>query len=71
MRTVKEQGGVSIAVHPADDVKSAEKTAKLKTDRRVHFTTDADYADGSKLDAYVKAAIDKMVAVERLKALER
>ncbi|MBL4537375.1 MAG: haloacid dehalogenase-like hydrolase [Oceanicaulis sp.] len=71
MRTVKEQGGVSIAVHPAGDVKGAEKTAKLKTDRRVHFTTDADYSDGSKLDAYVKAAIDKMVAVERLKTLER
>ncbi|WP_270373664.1 HAD family hydrolase [Marinicauda sp. Alg238-R41] len=70
MRTVKEQGGVSIAVHPAGDETLAEKTAALKTDRRVQFTADADYSDGSPLDAYVKAAIDKMAAVERLRALE-
>ena len=71
MRTVKEQGGVSIAVHPAGDAAGAAKTAALKDERRVHFTADADYSDGSPLDAYVKAAIEKMAAVERLKALER
>ena len=71
MRTVKEQGGVSIAVHPAGDGALADKTAALKADARVHFTADADYSDGSDLDAYVKAAIDKMAAVERLKAMER
>jgi len=71
MRTVKEQGGVSIAVHPAGDTKGEAKTAKLKADRRVQFTADADYSAGSPLDVYVKAAIDKMVAVERLKALEK
>ena len=71
MRTVKEQGGVSIAVHPAGDGALAEKTAALKADARVHFTADADYSEGSDLDAYVKAAIDKMAAVERLKAMER
>jgi hypothetical protein len=71
MRTVKEQGGVSIAVHPAGDEAGAKKTAALKDDTRVHFTADADYTDGSKLDEYVKAAITKMAAVERLKALER
>ncbi len=71
MRTVKEQGGVSIAVHPAGDDALVKKTAALKADARVHFTADADYTDGSALDAYVKAAIDKMAAVEALKALER
>ena len=71
MRTVKEQGGVSIAVHPAGDGALAEKTAALKADARVHFTADADYSDGSDLDVYVKAAIDKMAAVERLRAMER
>ncbi|MEQ8404175.1 MAG: HAD family hydrolase [Oceanicaulis sp.] len=71
MRTVKEQGGVSIAVHPPGDQALAEKTAGLKTDRRVQFTADADYTEGSPLDRYVRAAIDKMAAVERLKALER
>lgn len=71
MRTVKEQGGVSIAVHPSGDAAGAAKTAKLKEDRRVHFTADADYSDGAALDVYVKAVIDKIAAVERLKALER
>jgi phosphoserine phosphatase len=71
MRTVKEQGGISIAVHPADDDTLAAKTAKLKADRRVHLNTEADYSDGSALDIYVKAAIEKMAAVEALKALER
>jgi len=71
MRTVKEQGGISIAVHPAGDAVLAKKTAKLKTDHRVQFATDADYSEGSALDVYVKAAIDKMAAVEVLKALEQ
>ncbi|MFP4518205.1 MAG: HAD family hydrolase [Oceanicaulis sp.] len=71
MRTVKEQGGVSIAVHPPGDAKLMEKTAALKKDRRVQFTADADYSEGSALDTYVRAAIDKMAAVERLKGLER
>jgi len=71
MRTVKEQGGVSIAVHAAGDEAGALKTAKLKAERRVQFTSDADYSEGASLDVYVKAAIDKMVAVERLRALER
>ena len=71
MRTVKEQGGTSIAVHPADDAASKAKTAKLKAEHRVQFTADADYSEGAALDLYVKAAIEKMAAVEALKALER
>jgi len=71
MRTVKEQGGVSIAVHPPEDEALAAKTAQLKADHRVHFTAQADFTEGSGLDAYVAAAIDKIAAVERLKALER
>lgn len=71
MRTVKEQGGISIAVHPAGDAAGAAKTAALKADRRVHFTADADYRDGSALDLYVRAAIEKAASVERLRALER
>jgi len=71
MRTVKEQGGVSIAVHPPEDEALAAKTAQLKADRRVHFTARADFTEGSALDVYVAAAIDKIAAVERLTALER
>lgn len=70
MRTVKEQGGIAIAVHPEDDAASIGKVAGLKKDGRVHFTAAADYTDGMPLDEYVRAAIDKMAAVERLKALE-
>jgi len=71
MRTVKASGGVSIAVYAADNQSSHDTAQNLIAQNRVHFTADADYSDGSALDAYVKAAIDKMAAVERLKALER
>ncbi|KAA5803735.1 haloacid dehalogenase-like hydrolase [Alkalicaulis satelles] len=71
MRMVKEQGGVSIAVHPPADEALAAKTAQLKADRRVHFTAEADYCEGSALDAYMEAVIGKIAAVERLRALER
>jgi len=71
MRTVKEQGGVSIAVHPDGDAEAAEKVGRLKQESRVHVALLADYSEGGRLEAYVKAVIDKMAAVERLKALER
>lgn len=70
MRTVKASGGVSIAVYAPEDEKG-EKTAQgLITQNRVHAARVADYTEGSALDEYVKAAIDRMAAVERLKALE-
>lgn len=71
MRTVKEQGGISIAVHPPDDPALKAKTGALKRDKRVHFTAEADYSQDAALDVYVRTAIDKMAVVERLKALER
>ncbi|MGX6646826.1 HAD family hydrolase [Maricaulaceae bacterium MS644] len=71
MRTVKANGGLSIAVHAPDDQKGAATAASLTAQDRVHLACPADYTEGSALDTYVRAAIDKMAAVERLKALER
>jgi len=71
MRTAKEQGGVAVAVHPPGDDEAASKTARLKDENRVHVVLPADYSEGARLEAYIKAAIDKMAAVERLRALER
>ena len=69
MRTVKEQGGVSIAVHPPGDAALEKKARALKSEKRVHAVFASDYSEDAPLDAFVKAAIDKMAAVERLKAL--
>ncbi|MFW6412553.1 MAG: HAD family hydrolase [Oceanicaulis sp.] len=71
MRTVKANGGVSIAVHAPDDAKGAATAERLTAQDRVQIACPADYTDGSPLDVYVRAAIDRMAAVERLKALER
>ena len=69
MRTVKEQGGVSIAVHPPGDAALEKKARALKSEKRVHAVFASDYSHDAPLDAFVRAAIDKMAAVERLKAL--
>lgn len=70
MRTVKASGGVSIAVYAPGDQKGERTAEGLIAQNRVHAARAADYSEGSPLDAYVKAAIDRMAAVERLKALE-
>lgn len=71
MRTVKANGGVSIAVHAPDDETGAKTALRLTEQNRVHVARAADYTEGSNLDAFVKAAIESMAAVERLKAHAR
>ncbi len=70
MRTVKASGGVSIAVYAPGDEKGERTAQGLIAQNRVHAARIADYTEGSALDGYVKAAIDRMAAVEKLKALE-
>lgn len=61
MRLVKEKRGHSIAVY--DPVRGRQKSVdKLLADNRVNFVADADYREGGRLDAIVKAVIDKIAA---------
>ena len=63
MKLVKESGGQSVAVFPEEDRKTA---AKLLSEGRVNFITQADYTVGSELDTIIKTIMDKIAVVCRL-----
>lgn len=67
-RTVKEQGGHSIAVHPAGDAARAERTRRLIAEGRVHCAVPADYRAGGELEARILAILDLLAARERVTA---
>lgn len=67
-RTVKEQGGHSIAVHPAGDAARAARTRRLITEGRVHCAVPADYRAGGELEGRVLAILDLLAARERVTA---
>lgn len=61
-RLVKDQGGHSVAVYPARTKGAKDKAQKLIQEGRVNYSAPADYNDGSKLDVYMKAVIDKITS---------
>ncbi len=63
MKLVKESGGQSVAVFPEESRKTA---AKLLSEGRVNFITQADYTEGSELDTIIKTVMDKIAVVHRL-----
>jgi hypothetical protein len=68
-RLVKEQGGHSIAVFKPGTRGARGKAEKLVQDGRVNFIAPANYAEGSEVDTFVKAVIDKVEADGALKYL--
>lgn len=66
-RTVKEQGGHSIAVFPAGDATRAERTHRLIAEGRVHCAVPADYGEGRELEARVLAVLDLLAAREKVR----
>lgn len=62
MRLVKDQGGHSIAVYPANKRGAKGKAKQLVDERRASLATLADYSPDSAIDRAVKAMIDKVVA---------
>lgn len=63
MKLVKLNGGQSIAVFKRRKKSTA---AKLLSEDRVNFITEANYSEGRELDLIVKTIIDKMAVVDRL-----
>jgi len=59
-RTVKEQGGHSIAVFPPGSRKKKRLVEQYAADGRVNFVSQADYRERAQLDVIVKAIIDKI-----------
>lgn len=68
MKLVKQSGGQSVAVFKRRSKKTA---AKLLSEDRVNFITEANYSEGRELDTIVKTVIDKMAVVETLTELHR
>ena len=67
-RTVKEQGGHSIAVHPAGDAQRAARTRRLIAEGRVHCAVPADYRAGGEIERRVLAILDLLAAREAVTA---
>lgn len=63
MKLVKANGGNSIAVYRKGMKK---KVDDLLVHRRVDFTGEADYSEGSQLDSLVKRIVDRMAVVNDL-----
>lgn len=63
MKLVKANNGQSIAVF---NKRKRETAAKLMSEDRVDFITEANYCEGSELDDIVKTVIEKMATVEKL-----
>lgn len=63
MKLVKSNNGQSIAVF---NKRKKEIAAKLMSEDRVDFITEANYCEGSELDDIVKTIIEKMATVEKL-----
>ena len=65
MKLVNVNGGHSIGVYNNDTLDKT-KVYKMIHDRRIKYFAPADYSEGSKLDALVKAIIDRTAANEVL-----
>lgn len=63
MKLVKSNNGQSIAVF---NKRKKDIAAKLMSEDRVDFITEANYCEGSELDDIVKTIIEKMATVEKL-----
>ena len=64
MKTVRSQGGISIAVFDPEkweNNQNQERIYKLISEDRVQYVAPADYKDGSQLDIVVKGVIDRMI----------
>lgn len=61
-RTVKEQGGHSIAVHPSGDAQRAARMRKLIAEGRVHCAVPADYRADAELEHRVLSILDLLAA---------
>ena len=67
MKMIKEKGGKSIALYPANNRASV---APLVEDERINYVCLADYSPDSPLERIVKLMIEHMAVVDRLKVQE-
>jgi hypothetical protein len=68
-RTVKSQGGHSIAVYKPSTKGAKRKAEELIKEGRVNFIVPANYVENSEIDTFVKKIIDKVAADDSLRKL--
>ncbi|MCR5215014.1 MAG: haloacid dehalogenase-like hydrolase [Eubacterium sp.] len=68
MKLVHAYGGHSIGVYDGDKGNTA-KVEKMMKENRIKYIAPADYNEGSKLDALMKAIIDRTAANEKLERI--
>jgi hypothetical protein len=66
-RTVKSQGGHSIAVYKPSTPGAKSKAAKLIRDGRVNFIAPANYSENGEINNIVKRIIEKVAADDQLR----
>lgn len=69
MKLVKSNGGQSIAVY--DQGKGRDAAKQLKKDNRVNYVIAADYSERGDLEIVVKSIMNKIHAVEEMRANEK
>ena len=69
MKMVKAEGGHSVAVFDGRKKKPA-KIDQLVADNRVNAVKEADYRPGRPLEKYIQSVIDKIAAINAVKAQE-
>ena len=67
MKTVRHNGGYSIAVYPKRKTRAKNKCQELIRQERAHYMAPADYQEGSELDTLIKQLIDHISSQEALK----
>lgn len=71
MKTVKREGGHTIAVYSTHQTKQNEQIKQLLGSDRADVIAPADYRENKAIDVFVKGVIDKVVADVRLKKIQQ
>lgn len=69
MKTVRQQGGCSIAVFDPEDFlldATQEKISRLISEDRVHYVAPADYSPGSQLDVVTRGVLGRIARQREL-----
>ncbi len=70
MKMVNQNGGHSVAVYAPQNKKPPQKTLDLIKDKRVNIVLAADYRAHQRLEKYIFAVIDKVVADTQIEKYE-
>ena len=62
MKMVKILGGHTVAVYQPKKMGASQKAKRLVKEKRADVGVPADYSDGSQMDIFMRAIVDKVAA---------